>query len=144
MEKFKSKIDLWLLLFLGIVFGAMVIKTAYDGNWGVSIFMLFIIAFIVHMFLTTFYIIENSKLIIKCGSFIDIAIEIEKIKRISETNNVMSSPALSLDRLEIHYDKFDTVMISPKEKTKFIKAIQKINPGIEIKMKSNFNTIKSL
>lgn len=132
MEKFKSKIDIWLVLFLSIVFGGIAIKLFFDGIWGVLIFILFVIAFIVHMFTTTFYIIKDEKLIIKCGFLINISIPVVTIKKISETNNIMSSPALSLDRLEILYNKFDTVMISPKEKTKFIEAIQKINPEVEV------------
>lgn len=132
MEKFKSKIDIWLVLFLSIVFGGIAIKLVFDGVWGVLIFILFVIAFIVHMFTTTFYIIKDEKLIIKCGFLINISIPVVTIKKISETNNIMSSPALSLDRLEILYNKFDTVMISPKEKTKFIEAIQKINPEVEV------------
>lgn len=133
MEKFKSKIDFWLILFFSIIFGGIVIKLSYDGIWGVLIFILCIIAFIVHMFSTTFYIIEGEKLIIKCGFLINISIAIETLKKISETNNIMSSPALSLDRLEIFYNKFDTIMISPKDKTRFIEAIQKINPQVEIR-----------
>jgi glucan phosphoethanolaminetransferase (alkaline phosphatase superfamily) len=132
MEKFKSKIDLWLVLFLSLVFGGMAVKFAFDGVWGVLILILFVIAFIVHMFMTTFYIIIDDKLTIKCGFLINVSIPIVTIKKISETNNIMSSPALSLDRLEILYNKFDTVMISPKEKTKFIEAIQKINPEVEV------------
>ena len=133
MEKFKSKIDFWLILFFSIIFGGIVIKLSYDGIWGVLIFILCMIAFIVHMFSTTFYIIEGEKLIIKCGFLINISIAIETLKKISETNNIMSSPALSLDRLEIFYNKFDTIMISPKDKTRFIEAIQKVNPQVEIR-----------
>ena len=132
MKKFKSKIDFGLILFLSVIFGGIAIKLIYDEIWGVLIFILFIVAFIIHMFSTTFYIIEGEKLIIKCGFLINISIAIETVKKISETNNIMSSPALSLDRLEILYNNFDTIMISPKDKTKFIEAIQKIKPQIEI------------
>lgn len=135
MEKFESKIDLWLVLFLVIIFGGVAIKLALDGVWGVLMFILLVISFIVQMFTTTFYTIKDKKLTIKCGFLINISIPVTTIKKISETNNIMSSPALSLDRLEILYNKFDTVMISPKEKTKFIEAIQKINPEVEIRTK---------
>nr|WP_315246265.1 PH domain-containing protein [uncultured Flavobacterium sp.] len=135
MMKFKSKIDLWLVLFLSVIFGGIAINMALNGVWGSLIFILLVIAFIVHMFATTFYIIEDKKLIVKCGFLITIPIPVEKIKKISETNDLMSSPALSLDRLEILYNISDTVMISPNEKTKFIESIQKINPEVEIKMK---------
>ena len=134
MEKFESKIDLWLILFLSILFGGIAIKLALDGVWGSLIPILVTIAFIVHMFTTTFYVIEDKKLTIKCGFLINISISVDSIKKISETNNILSSPALSLDRLEIMYNKFDTILISPKDKKEFIKAIQKMNPQVEVKL----------
>ncbi|MNT89404.1 hypothetical protein D3C72_2301220 [compost metagenome] len=88
------------------------------------------------MFSTTFYTIENEKLYIKSGFLVNISLEIKQIKKISETNTIMSAPAVSFDRLEILYNKFDTVVISPKEKVQFIEAIKKINPQVEVKLKN--------
>jgi hypothetical protein len=39
---------------------------------------------------------------------------------------------LSLDRLEIKYGKFGTVLISPEDKEDFVRAIKERNPGVEI------------
>lgn len=139
MEKFKSKIDLSLLLFLSLIFGGIFIKSVYDEVWTLTAIMLFTIVFMIHLFSTTFYVIENEKLIIKCGFLINVSIDIQNIKKISESYNIMSSPALSFDRLEILYNKFDTILVSPKEKERFIVAIQKINPQIEIKAKTKNN-----
>ncbi|MGO4772970.1 PH domain-containing protein [Flavobacterium sp. W22_SRS_FK3] len=136
MEKFKSKIDLWFVFFLGIMFSVIIIKMAYDRLWGGLVFMIFTTACIVYMFVTTFYIIEDEKLTIKCGFLFHVSIAVASIKKISETNNIMSSPALSFDRLEILYNKFDTVLISPKDKQGFMEAIQKINPSVEVKVKN--------
>lgn len=135
MEKFKSKIDLWFILFLVLLFGLILIRLVYDQSWIGFAFILFVVAFIVQMYSTTFYSIENKKLLIKCGFFYNLSIEIESIKQISESYNIISSPAFSFDRLEILYNNFDTVLISPKEKLRFIEAIKKINPQIEIKIK---------
>ena len=135
MEKFKSKIDLSIVIFLSIIFGWVLIRSAYDGIWIMVAIICFPIAFILHMYLTTFYTIQGGKLIIKCGFFINVLIDIQDIKSISESYNIMSSPALSFSRLEILYNKFDAILISPKNKERFIEAIQKINPQIEIKAK---------
>lgn len=135
MEKFKSKIDLWFILFLVLLFGLILVRLVYDQSWIGFAFILFVIAFIVQMYSTTFYSIENKKLLIKCGFFYNLSIEIESIKQISESYNIISSPAFSFDRLEILYNNFDTVLISPKEKLRFIEAIKKINPQTEIKIK---------
>ncbi|QDW20596.1 PH domain-containing protein [Flavobacterium sp. KBS0721] len=135
MEKFESKIDLWFILFLTLIFGGILVRSAYDQNWISFSIILLVVIFIAYMFSTTFYIVENKKLWIKCGFFFNLSIEIKGIKRISESYNIISSPALSFDRLEILYNKFDTVLISPKDKIRFIEAIQKINPETEIKIK---------
>lgn len=135
MEKFKSKIDLWLALLLIIIFGFALIQFAYDKNWIGFSFMFCISAFIIHMFATTFYTIERDKLRIKCGFLIDFSIDIKNIKSISQTFNVISSPALSLDRLEIMYGKYDSILISPKDKIRFTEAIKRINSEIEIVLK---------
>jgi energy-coupling factor transporter transmembrane protein EcfT len=135
MEKFKSKISIGLVFFLVVVLGGLLLKLLYDGVWSVSGLIFCQILFIAHIFWTTFYIIENEKLQIKSGFLINFSIDIQLIKKISETNTLMSAPAVSFDRLEILYNKFDTVVISPKDKTKFIETIQKINPEVEIKLK---------
>lgn len=139
MEKFKSKIDLSIVIPLSILFGGILIRSVYDRIWILFAIMFFTIAFIVHMYLTTFYSIENEKLIIKCGFLINVSVDIQNIKRVSESHNIMSSPALSFNRLEILYNKFDAILISPKDKKRFIEAIQKINPQIEIKAKTKDN-----
>jgi len=136
MAKFKSKISIGLVLFLAIILGGMFIKLLYDGTWSVSVLIFCQILFIAHLFLTTFYIVENEKLHVKSGFLINILIDIQQIKKISETNTIMSAPAVSFDRLEILYNKFDTVVISPKEKMQFIEAIKKINPLVEVKLKN--------
>lgn len=136
MAKFKSKISIGLVLFLAIILGGMFIKLLYDGTWSVSLLIFCQILFIAHLFLTTFYIVENEKLHVKSGFLINILIDIQQIKKISETNTIMSAPAVSFDRLEILYNKFDTVVISPKEKMQFIEAIKKINPQVEVKLKN--------
>jgi hypothetical protein len=48
-------------------------------------------------------------------------VEIQKITSVKRTRNPLSSPALSTDRLEIKYGKWDFVLISPKNKERFVK-----------------------
>ena len=45
-----------------------------------------------------------------------IKVEINSIKRIYKTRNPLSSPALSLYGIAIVYNKYDEVLISPKNK----------------------------
>lgn len=135
MEKFKSKIDYWVVFFMVILFGLILVRLFYDKNWLGFSFIIFVISFVVYTFSATYYTIERDKLIIKSGLLFNSTIEIQNIKKISESYNIISSPALSFKRLEILYNKFDTVLISPKDKERFLSAIQKINPEVEIKNK---------
>jgi hypothetical protein len=59
-------------------------------------------------------------------------IDIFKITKIEKTNSILSSPALSLDRIRIRYNKYDEVLISPKVKKEFVDELLKVNPTIEI------------
>lgn len=134
MEKFESKVDFSIVFFLSLLFGGMLVKSISDEIWIATVILSFVIAFIIHMFLTTYYIIDGEILTIKYGFFFSISLDIKDVKRISESYNIMSSPALSFNRFEILYYKFDTVLISPKDKIRFIEAIKKINPQVEIKI----------
>ena len=92
--------------------------------------------FLWYTFINTFYTIRDKHLIVKCGFFVNEAIKIETIKKVTETRNLISSAAASLDRLEILYNKYNSILISPKEKMEFIQHLQKLNPGIEIKFRN--------
>lgn len=135
MEKFKSKIDLWFVILVSILFTLILIRLAYDQNWVGFIFIIVVVSYVIYSFSTTVYSIESDKLKIKCGYFFNFLIEIKDIKKISETFNIISSPALSFNRLEILYNKFDTLLISPKDKIRFLEAVKRINPEIKIVLK---------
>lgn len=137
---YNSKIGLELVIPLVVIFGTVLTLTVMEKTslLGIAI-LLPVILFVVHIFLTTNYTIESDELIIKCGFLSNKTIDIKTIKKITETNNPISSPATSLDRLEINYGKFDTIIISPKHKTEFINDIKKLNPNVEIKFKKKPN-----
>jgi len=66
----------------------------------------------------------------KCGFLYNQQIKVSSITQIKETRNPISSPALALDRIEIKFDKYNSVLISPKKKEMFIEHLQQINPSI--------------
>ena len=94
--------------------------------------MIPVTAFTLSIFFGTRYTInEKSELIIKCGIIYHSKVDISTIQSISKTRNPISSPAPSLDRIKIKYGKWDSVIVSPKDKQAFILALQKINPNIK-------------
>lgn len=136
MKKYPSKISYGLVLFILTIFIGVSIPLASPPQWTELIIILAILAFIAYLFFNTYYIIDGSLLLIKCGFLVNKKIDINTIILISETNCFISSPAVSLDRLNINYHKDHNILISPKNKFGFIEHITGINPGIEIQYKS--------
>ena len=124
---------LLIVVFL-VFFGPLIptfISNGFNGNTTILFLaMVVLYGFILHMFFNTTYKIEKGKLYIKSGFFNYNPVNIGEMKKISKSSNIISSPAASFDRIEITYDKFEELIISPKHKTKFVEDLQKINPEI--------------
>ncbi|PJJ80414.1 PH domain-containing protein [Mucilaginibacter auburnensis] len=135
-KTYPSKIDTWLVVLLAAIFLPLMALPFFTGDWMTMFFMVPLTAFIIHMFLNTYYTIAGEILTVKSGFVVNLAVDIMAIRKIEETNNVISSPATSLDRLEIIYNKFDSVIISPENKAGFIADILAINPNAEVKYKN--------
>jgi hypothetical protein len=125
MKTYPSKVDLWLVIVLGISFGCPIVIGILDNNYYFSgIFI--VISIITFFYLKKIqYTIHNEHLII-CKT----KINIKSIRKIYRTRNIISSPALSLDRIAIVYNHYDEVLISPINKEDFIEELMKINPNI--------------
>jgi hypothetical protein len=133
---YKSKIDFGLVLIIVLIMGLSALPM-FIGS--VSWFGLFVLSgvtiFIIYVFAATFYEIEDNTLYIRSGWSKPIEIDISTIVKIQETNNILSAPATSLDRLEIEYDKRKKIMISPKMKKDFLSKIKELNPQVIINLK---------
>ncbi|MEI2406308.1 PH domain-containing protein [Niallia taxi] len=137
--KFNSKKDWWLTLIIwgGALFAIgsgiyglvekpadlLIILLVIFGAIMVPLFMLW-------MWFTTYYILNEENLIIKYGPFKS-TIPLQSINTVKKTNNPLSSPALSLKRVEIFYDKYNSVFISPVDRDEFIALLCKRFPQIE-------------
>ena len=58
------------------------------------------------------------------------SIPISSITSIRPSRNPISSPALSLRRLSIRYNKYDEILVSPKDREAFVAALKAANPQI--------------
>jgi len=140
MKTYKSKFGFGILGFITIIFGLIIGFMVYQNEpskaiLSVSGILLLVYGFCLHLNLSTEYTIaDNGTLRIKCGFFYNRQFEINKIKSVAKSNNLISSPAPSLDRIELRYGKFDTIVISPKNKTGFAEELIRINPNIENKL----------
>ncbi|WP_022829362.1 PH domain-containing protein [Sphingobacterium paucimobilis] len=135
---FKSKIStgLLILLLVAILLAPAIMLYHRTHVWEAIILLLLTSAICLPTLLNTHYTIEEKVLKIRSGLLYKKNIPIDSVRKIVETNNMVSSPAASLDRLEIFFNSFDSVLISPKDKADFISTIQEINPKIEVVYKT--------
>lgn len=132
MKRFYSKIGLEVVIPIGLILGVTGTLMVIQKAWPAVAIILVTLLFIVHLLTTTFYQIEGSNLQIKSGFIVNKLIAIDSIRKIQKSNSLFSSPAASLDRLEVFYNKYDSVLISPKYKQEFLAELRKVNPAIEI------------
>ncbi|WP_423802545.1 PH domain-containing protein [Neobacillus sp. SAB-20_R2A] len=123
--KYSSKKDWWLTV---IVFGGMIFAIGSSGmavfedtpNVGETIVALLVPIllsfFILWLWLTTYYVIDDKNLIVRYGPFKKI-IPFYSIKSVKKTMNPLSSPALSLKR-----DEFMDVLAKHCPHAKIIKS----------------------
>lgn len=93
--------------------------------------MLAIILLFSSFWFNTRYLLEEAHLKISYGP-ITKRILISEITAIRKTKNPFTAPALSMQRIEITYDKYHTVQISPKETQRFIMELTNKNSEIQV------------
>jgi len=138
--KFKSRKDWWLTL---LVWGSMLFAICSSGYGLIvkpttffELILIVLLAIVLPLFMlwlwcTTEYIIKEKYLIIRSGPFKK-RILLESIKSVRKTLNPISSPALSLRRIEINYGIYGFILISPKNREKFISTLLEIYPDIKV------------
>ena len=128
---FPAKVSWWLFgpilaLLLGIT-GRMI----YDKLWLVLLPLAGVYVLVFSILLHTRYTLTGDELLIRC-SFLSWHVPVQHITRIRPTHNPLSSPAPSLDRLEITYNRYDQILISPRDKAGLVAALQQLNPNIQV------------
>lgn len=135
---FKSKVDWWyhLLLFILIIICGVV---AVNGHIAAIAATLLITALVVHVMLSTYYIITpGGKLIVHCSIFPKKEIEISQIEELERTIMPVPSYALSLNRIAIWSEKKMWMIVSPQNEKDFIKLLRQFNPDIKLINDTNF------
>lgn len=103
-----------------------------DRNWPGIATVSITTVFIIHLFMTTYYQIQGDQLKIRSGFIVNKTLDINTIKKVVATGNIISAPATSLDRLELLYNRYDSILVSPKDKTGFINELLTVKPDIEV------------
>ena len=77
----------------------------------------------------TDYTIRGELLLVRSGPF-HWEIGIRSIESVRPSFDPSSSPALSLDRLKIMYAGGREILVSPKDRDGFVRALREVNPAI--------------
>jgi len=130
-ETYRSTVEWLILIPLGLILSALLVYMIWNAIWigviGTAIFSLFL----VYIYMDTSYeLTSDQKLKIKSGFLYHKEIYIKSIKKIRPTRNHIASPALSGDRIEIQFNRYERVLISPGERARFIDRLKKVNPSI--------------
>ncbi len=80
---------------------------------------------------TKYSIVNGQFLLIKSGFLSTQKISIDSITKVKKSRSLWASAAPSINRLEVFFGKYDSVLISPNEQKLFVEGLQKINPKIE-------------
>ena len=128
MKIYKSKVDWWLIAVILIAFGYPIVDGILSKEYVLSAVFIALLVLFYFLAKSIQYKIDGENLIIWRTK-----IPIQSIHKVYRTRMPLSSPALSLDRIAIVYNKYDEIFISPKEREEFIKELLKVNPTIEVK-----------
>ncbi|MFQ3546113.1 PH domain-containing protein [Halobacillus rhizosphaerae] len=138
--KYASKRDLWitLVIWLGIL------STSYGGVHALfftnpgqleGFILMLLIAGIPGILLwvwnSTYYLLTEKHIIIRSGPFRK-TIDLENVKAAKRTRTPMSSPALSLQRIEILLTNYGMAIMSPRHREDFLKQLDDYCPDANI------------
>jgi hypothetical protein len=127
---FPSKVDWWIAAFMLLPAGASVVVmgSALLANPPLpAVFLVvgietLILGIIAGTLRSTRYEVAGREVIARSGLF-QWRIAIDDIDSIRPSRSLIKSPALSLDRLEIHYGNRRRLLVSPKDREGFLEAV---------------------
>ena len=129
-KRFKSKVDPWIaavivaILVLDFVFIIALARETGSptAKTGAILTCIAAMALIASLALRTYYVVDKNLLRVVSGPF-RWKIPIDHITAVTATRTLISSPAMSLDRLRIEYGKLRPIVVSPADKKGFLRAI---------------------
>lgn len=134
MKTHRSKIDkfYWFILLFFVV---MAVYGIVIQEWLMTTIGVLSSAYFCLIFFTMRYVIDDEYFSIRTKFFPNQKVALQNIRKIEESNSILAAPAFSFDRLEILYNKFDSILVSPENKEQFIADLLNINPDIEVRYK---------
>ena len=130
---FSSKVDGKLFLVgLATPCVALIAMSSTPGRavlFPAALVVVLVAVLVVWIMFSTYYEIAGDLLIAHSGPF-SWRIPLKEISRVRESRSARSGPALSMDRLEITWGGGKILLISPKDKTRFLAALHSRAPHL--------------
>lgn len=127
---YRSRIDPWVLAVLipAMAAAAYVALQSFASNpfvpWSFSALIAVVgVGLPLWLLLATYYRFDGPDLVVRSGPF-RWRIPLVAITGVTPTSELLSSPALSLDRLKITYGQGRSIMISPRDKQDFLRELE--------------------
>ncbi|NVO30366.1 PH domain-containing protein [Hymenobacter lapidiphilus] len=128
---FPSEISWWLFGPIVALLVGSGVYAAVAQTWLDALTMVAALALFLWLLRRTYYELQPEKQLLRVVSGPLVwRVPVQDITSILPTRSPFSSPALSLDRLKIHYGKYRSVMISPADRAGFLAALLQLNPAI--------------
>ena len=108
-----------------------------NGAWILAALLAILIFFLSWIWFGTYYVLTPYYLTYRSGPFRG-NIPIPAIEWVEHQHIVYSGmrAALAYNGLLIHYNKYDTIYVSPTNKAAFIYSLQKFNPNVKVKLEN--------
>lgn len=124
---YKSRVNWW----YGLLIILLLALCGKGGEYWIVGFLSWVsVIFFASLIFLKRYVVEGENLTVFYGFFFKKTIPVSSITSIQPTHNALSSPALSLRRLSIRYNKYDEILVSPEDPEAFVAALKAINPQI--------------
>ena len=129
MIVFRSAIDWWYWAVIAACAALLCVVTLdvvaageTVGFVAIAISALLVLGLPLWLAASTSYTVTSDQLLVRSGPF-RWRVQLSDITSISPSRSALSAPALSLTRLEIRYGAGQSLLVSPKDKDAFIKAL---------------------
>ena len=132
-RQFKSKVDTWYVVLMAAVVvlsGSVAIPAVLARRWWMVMVLAAPAALLVWNWLSTSYVVSSEALAVRC-LLLRKSIPLQSIRTLRASRDMRSSPALSLDRIEVLADG-DSVLVSPEDQVGFIRATRIAQPSVAV------------
>ena len=138
MAVYRSKVDRGLAVLLLLIGGLPVLVLTiaaardpvfrHETRW-VLLILAVTFGFVLWLFLSTTYELGDRDLVVRAGPF-RWRVPLDSLESARPARNPLSSPALSLDRLELRYGAGKWLLISPRDRDRFLQDLAARAPQI--------------